>query len=595
MKMKKILSMLLAMSVAITSVSVYTSLPVFASESTNAVVNEATTEKTYVYGTMNIPYDAFYKAEIGNSNEVPVDAVTSATASKWKNFAGSYYTAATEGEGGTILGAKYSVAIESDVYETLKSANSPLLESFVESTEVPVAYKVMDKDGNFSAVNGTTTEAEGVTATLATTSTWGDYQLTFEDLTVNTKSDVAGAIIETTDGTKYGLRHLENLWLKATELSWGSGFKLTEAKGNTLSYAHYESMMGKTISKITYICTSGNVTVSNLNIYVPVKYNGTFTITDADQTAGAATYTMDGFPTDGNWKLELPEGLKNASYANGTISYSAETLPGSYTVTAKDANNKYAETSTSFNVKTDKLPVEFKDGQVVALENVTEDAKTNYIKNIATVNVKFGETTKSYKASGHGSVAIVAEDGTVNMAAASKGAEVFAENGTYELTVTSNGYPELTFTVEKKASTPTLTATPVPTLTATPVPTKVATPVPTKVATPTPTKKATTTPKVTTPKKSTISKVTNVKGKKLKVVWKKDKTVTGYQIQIATNKKFTKGKKTYTIKKASTTSKTITGLKKKKTYYVKVRAYKASGSKKVYGKYSAIKKVTIKK
>ena len=82
MKMKKILSMLLAMSVAVTSVSVYTSLPVFASEATNAVVNETSAEKTYVYGTMNIPYDAFYKAEIGNSNEVPVDAVTSATASK---------------------------------------------------------------------------------------------------------------------------------------------------------------------------------------------------------------------------------------------------------------------------------------------------------------------------------------------------------------------------------------------------------------------------------------------------------------------------------------------------------------------------------
>lgn len=592
MKRKKILSMLLAMTVATTSVSVYTA-PVFAAETTNTVSEETAAEKTYVYGTMNIPYAAFYAAEIGTTNEVAVDAVTSATASKWKNFAGSYYTPAEEGEGGSILGANYSVAIESDVYETLKAENSSLLDSFVETTEVPAAYKIMDKDGNFSEVKGTTTEAEGVTATLSTTSTWGDYQLSFEGFTLDIRNEVAGAIIETTDGTRYGLRHLENLWLKASEISWGSGFKLTEAKGNVLSYAHYESMMGKTIAKITYICTDRNVTISNLNIYVPVKYNGTLEIENASQTAGKTAFTMTGFPEDGNWQLVLPEGLKDSSYADGTITYNAETLPGSYTVTAADANNQYAETSATFYVTTDTLPVQFKDGRVVGLENSSEEATANYFKNLATVTVKFGETTTSYKASGHGSVTIIGEDGTVNMEAASKGTAVFAEDGSYEVTVEANGYPELTFTVEKAAPTATVTPTKAATPTPTAVPTKAVTPTatvaPTKAATPTPTAK------VTAPKKAKISKVSNVKTKKIKVVWKKDSTAAGYQIQIATNKKFTKGKKTYTIKKASTTSKTITGLKKKKTYYVRVRAYKKSGSKNVYGTYSSVKKVTIKK
>ena len=593
MKMKKVLSMLLAMAVATTSISVYNAEPVLAAEATNAVSNETSAEESYVYGTMDIPYASFFAAEIGTTNDVEVDAVTSATNAKWKNFAGSYSQADTEGEGGKILGARYNVAIESSVYETLKSENSSLLDSFTENTEIPDSYKIMDENGNFSEVKGKSTEAEGVTATLSTSSVWGDYQLTLTGLTVDAQK-VAGAIIETTDGTKYGLRHLENIWLRANELAWGSGFKETEAKGNVLSYAHYESMMGKTISKVTYICTDGNITVSDLNVYVPVKYNGTFEIADSALTDGASAVTMTGFPEDGNWQLELPEGLKNASYADGAISYGAETLPGAYTVTAKDADNVYAEVSTSFNVTTNTLPVQFKDGKITGLENATEEETANYIQNIAAVNVKFGDTTASYSATGHGSVAIIAEDGTLDLEAGSRGTVIFAEDGTYELTVAANGYPDFTFTVEKKtAVTVTPTSAPTKAATSTPVPTKAAAPtkavVPTKAATPTPKVK------VTAPKKVTISKVSNKSSRKLKVVWKKIKSVSGYQVQIATNKKFTSGKKTYTVKKASTTSKTITGLKKKKTYYVRVRAYKTSGSKKVYGKYSAVKKITIKK
>lgn len=50
-------------------------------------------------------------------------------------------------------------------------------------------------------------------------------------------------------------------------------------------------------------------------------------------------------------------------------------------------------------------------------------------------------------------------------------------------------------------------------------------------------------------------------------------------------------------KKVSTTklTKTIRKLKKKKTYYIKARAYKLDGKTKVYGKWSLIKKVVIKK
>lgn len=87
-----------------------------------------------------------------------------------------------------------------------------------------------------------------------------------------------------------------------------------------------------------------------------------------------------------------------------------------------------------------------------------------------------------------------------------------------------------------------------------------------------------------------IKKLKNKKGKKLYVQLNKTQKVKGYQIVYSTNKNFKKAS-TRTIKN---TSLTISKLKKKKTYYVKARAYKKDSSgKKVFGTYSKVKKVKI--
>ena len=83
----------------------------------------------------------------------------------------------------------------------------------------------------------------------------------------------------------------------------------------------------------------------------------------------------------------------------------------------------------------------------------------------------------------------------------------------------------------------------------------------------------------------------NVKGCKLSLKWKKVADANGYQMQYATNKKFKVKKKKSTTKIKYTVKK----LKKKKTYYVRVRAYTVLNGKKVYGKWSKVKKVKIKK
>ena len=96
------------------------------------------------------------------------------------------------------------------------------------------------------------------------------------------------------------------------------------------------------------------------------------------------------------------------------------------------------------------------------------------------------------------------------------------------------------------------------------------------------------------PKAQSITYLKTKKSKQFTLKWKKDKTVSGYQIQYSTSKKFYKSKtKTVTFSK-KTLSKTVSKLKSKKKYYVRVRAYKTVDGKKIYGSWSKVKTVKVK-
>ena len=97
------------------------------------------------------------------------------------------------------------------------------------------------------------------------------------------------------------------------------------------------------------------------------------------------------------------------------------------------------------------------------------------------------------------------------------------------------------------------------------------------------------------PSGTSITKCTNIKTKKADIQWKKNGSATGYEVQYSTNKTFKSGVKTKSITNASTIKYTVAGLTSQKTYYVRVRAYKTVGKKKLYSSWSGIKTVKITK
>ena len=587
------------------------SVPAVFNNGISVVKADETNKEQDIYVLMNIPYADFYKAEL-NKNDVKVDATTSATKTKTKStLANGSYHADNTGEhisgitypvkikAGTDLSkltkitdaSKVSITVNMKGKETTTEykGKDALFESADNSyyelgTTAPAYYKelTVNEDGSYSFGKTTATEktVEGAAIEkFKTSSKYGDYQLNLnfdkvadsDQISGNTK--VLAAVITTTDGTQYGLRHVENIW-KGTEFAWGTGFT-TQSHDCPISGEHYASMMGKKIDAVTYYTENGVVKYDIDNTYVPKKFDTSdFKVENADVTLGSVKVTLPTLPEDYDAEYAA-EGLTNVSVENGTLKYNATGVkPGQYTLNVTDKSSTYAPFSTSFALTTDNVVAVYNNNAkapaLVAAKDVQADDFTNFVKNIQKVSVN----GKEYAASGKGAVKLINADGTLVTTADALKAE-----GTYNIVVTATGYNKtLEFTYTNKSDT---TATkPSDATTATK-----------PAATTTATK-----PAVKPVKKVTVKKQTaKVKAgkKKLTVTWKKDKNVSGYQIKIATKKNF-KGAKTYTVKSYKTYKKVIKKLKAKKKYFVKVRAYKTVGKSKVYGAYSAVRSCKVK-
>ena len=414
-----------------------------------------------VYGTMNIPYDDFYAAELQNT--VPVDAVSSATTSKWKGnttgkmgddgkwqnggLAAGTYNVETENGGGKILGVTYPVEIAKADLEKLSDKMN-----FTELSEKPVAYKPVTVE-NGKAIFGKLVDSDGAETlsgemTVSSLSSWGDYQINVKGIPAN--CDIYGVIVKTKEGGDYGMRALENIWRNGA-ISWGAGVKEKEPHGNVLSSEHYKSSQGQTITDVTFITLKGYSTLSGQNGYLPVKFADSIKVENGKSGKGSTTFDNSALPADFKAKGEVADGF---TVSGNTISYN-NAQPGNYTLTVSDESGKYSSVRGSFSLTTDAIPVKYSDGKLVAADGASLTDAANYLKNISAVTV--GE--KRYAAGRRGATIIDSQTGEIKLDAKSGEENVFDGSGKYKLTVEATGYEKnYEFEINEQAAVTTTTA-----------------------------------------------------------------------------------------------------------------------------------------
>lgn len=435
----------------------------------------AETKQGEAYVLMNIPYDDFYKAELKN-NDVKVDAFTSATKNKSRtagmmNGNSAYHV---NPDGSDVTGVTFPVKVsdlsalkdqkqvtDSDsvtitvtnrgqTSSNTYTGKDTLIENasyaYYILSETPSYYKelTVNADGSysFSAMKGAEIKTVTIDASLKTETRYGDYELdlnneAFSEIIDTTTDKIYGVTVNTTDGTNYGLRHLENIW-RGSMLSWGTGYT-TEVHGCPVSSEHYKSIMGKTIESVTYYTDKGMITFDLPDVKVEITTGIKATVADIMDTDSEAAVTFDqALPSD--FQAQYTVDGKEAAYANGKLTTGSLAL-GTHEVVITDISGTYAPIVTEFTVNTDKLPAAYNigTGKIVAADDATAEDLVAYIKSIS--KVKVGET--EYAASGRGAKVIVKEDGSLDLT------DLQVTEGTV-FEVTATGYKNnLVFTYEE--------------------------------------------------------------------------------------------------------------------------------------------------
>ena len=633
----------------------------------------------YEYGTANLSYADFYYGELNDVKEDTTldltsdkaasyresgmyDAVSSATTNKYKSFFSSTYSEDNaNGQGGSIIGMKdVNIAVPTSLYENAKKAisenkecSNKLLEiigSMKLSDNAPSEYKILNGDGTLTAMKSEVTEDTSDTLTIKTQSSYGQYEVdpvTSENSplsNLSAKDSLLGIIVEDEDGKKYGMEHLENIWIGGKfSFAVTDGFK--EKHGNTIDYNRHEALQGKTIKKVTYLVKNGADIVINTNLKCKtLAGSDSIKATANDNFKDGATVSVDttAVPSGSNYTLSsvsmgktvLTEGT-DYTYANNTLTIKAtdNTGVGSYSMVFTD--DTYSDIVASFTLESG-----YKTGDISINKNnqVTLPAGVNfkkYVNNITSIKINGVEKTGK---GGIKATDLFDADGNINFNAAIKG-----KDGSYTIELTSTGYPSVSGTVQlntsileasikkaealdsskytaetwkalqtalteakeaKSANTQAIVDAANTKLTEALSGLKEKAVTPSKPATPsnpdtTTTKKPATKPAL---KKSNVKlskpvlKVGKTTKNKAKVTWKKVKKATGYEIQYTTkgfgNKKATK---TIKVSKAKITSAQLKKLKKKTRYKVRIRAvYTKAGYQSATSKWSAIKTVKTK-
>ena len=316
-------------------------------------------------------------------------------------------------------------------------------------------YKVLNGDGTLGAMVSETVVDNEATAEIATNTTWGHYQIDIESEYLPTSDNMQGVVVETSDGKKYGMEHLENLWLRSGEIAFAvkDGFKVPQ--GNAIDYLRHEELQGKTITKITYLIKDAPDLVINTNLLCKKLLDEEYQATgkDAVYEDGVNVAMSIKAPEGSSYKLTEVSYKGNSlvagtdyKYENNvlTVYKTANTGIGQYTLTYTDESYEDMTANVILTAGYNEGDVKLVDNKLVLPEGL--DVAT-YLSSISGISVN-GTALKGNNLG----TAVFNEDGTVNFDAkiTSRGntTVVFPDaSAEYVLDVQSIGYPSVSGTV----------------------------------------------------------------------------------------------------------------------------------------------------
>lgn len=457
-----------------------------AAEHLNLAISEL---DVYVYGTVNLPYADFYYGELnavaesarlnltaadkvteaGYREAGQYDAVSSATTSKSTRFGTTYYSQTDSGV--EILGIKdVNIAVPKKLYDMAVTAaksgetcNNQVLDIVSSMTvaedgaAVPAEYKVLNGDGTLTAMVTTSMADNSAAASITTNSRYGDYQITVTSDYLPTTDDMFGVVVETASGKKYGMAHLENLWLRTGEIAFAVTDNFVEPHGNTVDSERYKSIVGETITRITYLVKDSEDIVIETSLKCKQLLDKDYQVTGSNAVyADGASVEMEvKAPDDSAYKLTSVTfgGRKltpqtDYTYENSvlTIKETENTGIGQYSLTYTDDTYEDMTATVIFTSTFAEGSVTIKDNKLVLPEGLELSV---YLNSIAAVSVD----GRALRAPGNPGTTIFNADGSVNFDAeiSSRGGKtiVFPNADTeYTLAITAIGYPSVTAKVK---------------------------------------------------------------------------------------------------------------------------------------------------
>ena len=327
-----------------------------------------TVEDVYHYASTNMTWAEFYAGETGGTSAdlyaAGLDAISSPTARVANRF--TQLTSESNDKGGRdITGVKaIHVRMGEAVYNAVSNDSR-----YTFSDEAFSEYKDVNADGSFGKMLTETHVQEGATVALTSPGTWGDYQLAVSsiDITVSSGDDYyyLGALVETSDGKVYGMRHNNNLWFNAKDLAISTA-EFVEPHGVSRSYAYTSDMEGKTITKITYMLKDLPDEVVSCDVFLKLKtsasvapkytegWHAFLTTGEAlsvdlvfSNVPSSADYSLSGI-TFGTGRNR--QNVTAYTYSNGVLTFTEAPSPGTYTATFTDKT--YANIAATINIFT---------------------------------------------------------------------------------------------------------------------------------------------------------------------------------------------------------------------------------------------------